>query len=159
VGDLVKTDDDEGVSIDVAETGHDTAPDRGFHAENSGIVRGIGGVPFGVVLEAFETRSGMKADAALGPFLKFCEDVFGDKDDVRGAADELVFGSFGLGNDESENRGAVGRRDGDKAFAGLEFGVVGEVKAELVHEKTDAAVVVADEDVDALDAEVGGRRS
>ena len=38
----------------------------------------------------------------------------------------------------------------------MEFGVVGEVKAELVHEKTDAAVVVADEDVDALDAEVGG---
>lgn len=38
----------------------------------------------------------------------------------------------------------------------MEFGVVGEVKAKLVHEKTDAAVVVADENVDALDAKVGG---
>lgn len=37
----------------------------------------------------------------------------------------------------------------------MELGVVSEVEAELVHEEADAAVVVADENVDALDAEVG----
>jgi hypothetical protein len=36
----------------------------------------------------------------------------------------------------------------------LEFGVVGEVEAELLNEEADAAIVVAHEDVDALDAKV-----
>ena len=98
----------------------------------------------------------MKADAAFGPFLKFGEDIFGDEDDIGGAADEFVLRSFGLGNDQGEDCGTVGRGNGDEAFAGLELGVVGEMEAELVDEEADAAVVVADEDVDALDAEVGG---
>lgn len=101
----------------------------------------------------------MKTDAAFGPFLKFGEDIFGNQDDMRRTADEFVFGSVGLGNDQGEDRGTVGRRDSDEAVAGLKLGVVGEMKAELVDEKADAAVVVADENVDALDAEVrsGGR--
>ena len=97
----------------------------------------------------------MKTDAAFGPFLKFGQDVFGDQDDVGGTADEFGFGSVGLGNDQSENGGAVRRSNSDEAIAGLELGVVGEMEAELVDEEADAAVVVADEDVDALDAEVG----
>jgi hypothetical protein len=36
----------------------------------------------------------------------------------------------------------------------LEFGVVGEVEAELLNEEADAAIVVAHKDVDALDAKV-----
>jgi hypothetical protein len=36
----------------------------------------------------------------------------------------------------------------------LQFGIVGEVEAELLNEEADAAIVVAHEDVDALDAEV-----
>jgi len=97
----------------------------------------------------------MKPHAAFGPFLKFGEDVFGDEDDVRGTADELLFGSVRLGNDESENRGTIGRRDGDQAITGLELGVVGEMETELLDEEADAAVVVADENVDALDAQMG----
>jgi hypothetical protein len=97
----------------------------------------------------------MKADAAFGPFLKFGEDVFCDEDDVRGTADEFGFGRVRLRNDESENSGAVGRRDGDESVAGLQLGVVGKVETELVDEEADAAVVVADKNVDALDAEVG----
>jgi len=112
-----------------------------------------------IVLEALETRRGMKADTPPGPFLKFAENVFGDEHDVCRAADEFVFGRFGLRDDKRENGGTVGRRDGDETFAGLEFGVVGEMEAELVHEEANAAVVVADEDVDALDAQVGVLRS
>ena len=50
---------------------------------------------------------------------------------------------------------AVGRSNGDEAFAGLEFGVVGEVEAELVDVEAEATVLVADVDVDGVDAEVG----
>jgi len=53
---------------------------------------------------------------------------------------------------------AVGRGYGDEALAGLEFGVVGEVEAELVNVEAEAAILVADVDVDGMDAEVGRRR-
>ena len=156
VRDLVEADERKRVAIDIAEASDDAAPDRGFHAQNWRIGRGFGGARIGIVLEALEARRGMKADTAFGPFLKFCDDVFGDEDDIGGAADEFVFGGLGFRDDEGEDRGAVGRGNGNEAFAGLEFGVVGEMEAELVDEKADAAVVVADKDVDALDAEVGG---
>jgi len=53
---------------------------------------------------------------------------------------------------------AVGRGYGYQAFAGLELGVVGEVETELVDVEAEAAVLVADVDVDGVDAEVRGRR-
>jgi hypothetical protein len=71
----------------------------------------------------------MKTHAAFGPLLKFGQHIFGNQDDMRGAADEFVFGRVGLGNDESENRGTVGRRDGDEPITGLQLGVVGKVEA------------------------------
>ena len=156
VGDFIEADEREGIAVDITETGDDAAPDRGFRAENGRIGRGFGGGRLGFVLEALEARGGMKADASFGPFLKFCEDVFGDEDDIGGAADEFVFEGLGLGHDQGKDRGAVGRRDGDEAFAGLKLGVVGEMEAKLVDEEADAAVVVANENVDALDAEVRG---
>jgi hypothetical protein len=53
---------------------------------------------------------------------------------------------IGLGGDEREDGGAVWRRYGDQAFAGLELDVVGEVEAELVEVEAEAAVKIADED-------------
>ncbi len=78
------------------------------------------------------------------------------KTNLRGTADELVLDRIWLGGDEGKNGGAVGRSDGDEAFAGLELGVVGEVEAELVDVEAEAAVLVADEDLGGVDAEVGG---
>jgi hypothetical protein len=49
---------------------------------------------------------------------------------------------------------AVGWGYGDEAFAGLEFGVIGEVEAELVDVEAEAAILVADVDVDGVDAQV-----
>jgi len=97
----------------------------------------------------------LKANAAAGPFLIFREDVLGDEDYAGGATDELVVLGVGLRSYERENSGAVGRRYGDESFAGLEFGVVGEVEAELVDVEAEAAVLVADVDGDGVDAEVG----
>jgi hypothetical protein len=119
--------------------------------------RGGGLLGLRLVADALEAGRGLEADAALRPFLEFCGDVFGDEDDLRGAADELVLLGIGLGSDEGENGGAVGRSDPDPTFAGLHAGVVGDVETELVDEKVEAAVLVADEDVDAVQAHVRGR--
>ena len=129
VGDFVEADEGEGVAVDDHGSGRRRCPRRWVSAPRIGESAWVWtGALLGIVLEALEAGRGMKADAAFGPFLKFGEDVFGDQDDVGGAADEFVFGRIGLGNDEGENRGTVGRGNGDEAFAGLEFGVVGEWK-------------------------------
>ncbi len=96
----------------------------------------------------------LEADAAFGPFLIFGEDVFGDKSEAGGAADEFEVKRVGLRGDQGEDGLAVRRGDGDKAFAGLQFGVVGEVEAELVNVKAQAAILVADVNVDGVDAEM-----
>lgn len=49
---------------------------------------------------------------------------------------------------------AVGRRYGYEAFAGLKFGVEGEMEAELVDVEAETSVLVADIDVDGVDAEM-----
>ena len=156
MGDFVEADEGESVAVGIAEAGGDAAPDGSFFAEE----RGFGGVAdlagFGVELDAAEARSVIEADAAFGPFLIFGEDVFGDESQAGGAADEFEVERVGLGGDEGEDGLAVGRSDGDEAFAGLELGVVGEVEAELVDVEAEAAVLVADVDVDGVDAEVGG---
>ena len=101
----------------------------------------------------------MKANTALGPFLEFAENILSDENNVGRAANQFVFRGVRLGHHEGENGRAVRRSDSHKAFAGLELGVVGEMEAEFVHEETDTAVVIAHEDVDALDAEMGSDRA
>jgi hypothetical protein len=115
---------------------------------------------FEVELDAAKARGVLEAHAASGPFLIFGENVFGDKGQSCGATDEFEVERIGFWGDEGENGLAVGRSDGDEAVAGLEFGVVGEVEAELVDVEAEAAVLVADVDIDGVDAEVGrGLRS
>jgi hypothetical protein len=108
----------------------------------------------GIVLDAPEARSVLKANPAHGPLVKFGGDVFGDKDNLGGAADEFVLLGLGLGNDEREDGAAVGRGDGDPAVTGLEAGVEGEMEAELVEIESQAAILIADENVDAVKAEM-----
>jgi hypothetical protein len=157
VGDFVEADEKESVAVKIAETGRDAAPDVCFLAEEGRPDSGADGARFGVELNATEARSLVEADAPFGPFLVFGEDVFGDEDHARGPADELVVLRVGFGCDQGEDGLAVGRGHGDEAFAGLEFGVVGEVEAELVDVEAEAAVLVADVDVDGVDAKVGRR--
>jgi len=52
---------------------------------------------------------------------------------------------------------AVGRGNGNEAFAGLELGVVRKMEAKLVDVEAEAAVLVADIDIDGVDAEMGRR--
>ncbi len=55
----------------------------------------------------------IEADATEGPFFIFRDDILGDEHDLRGTADELVLHGIGLGRNEGEDSGAVGRSYGD----------------------------------------------
>ena len=157
VRDFVEADERERVAVGIAEASGDASPDGRFFAEERRF--GGGGVAdlarFGIELDAAEARCVIEAHAAFGPFLIFGEDVFGDEGQAGGAADEFEVEGVGLGGDQGEDGLAVGRGYGDEAFTGLEFGVVGEVEAELVDVEAQAAVLVADVDVDRVDAQMG----
>ena len=156
VCDFVEADERERVAVGIAEACGDTAPNGGFFAEEWGLSGDVANLArFGVELDATEARSVLEANAASGPFLIFGQDVFGDERQAGGAANKFEVERVGLGGDEREDGLSVGGGHGDKAFAGLEFGVIGEVEAQLVDVEAETAVLVADVDVDGVDAEVG----
>ena len=181
VGQLVEADEREGIAVDIAEAGDDSAPDGSFFAEEHAVSAGDAGVctftctcdcrsggtcgcrggllGLRLVANAFEARRSLEADASLRPFLEFCGDIFGNEDDLRRTADQLVLLGARLGSDKGKDGGAVGRGYADPAFAGLHASVVGDVEAELVDEEAKAAVLIADEDVNAVKAQVRGRRT
>lgn len=157
VSDFVEADQGENVAVNVAEARGDAAPDGGFLAEQRRLDgaadrAGVGGIE----LDAAEARSVIEADAAARPLFIFRDHIFGDEDDLRGTADELVLDRIWLGGNEGKNGGAVGRSDGDEAFPGLKLDVIGEVEAELVEVEAEAAVEITDEDLGGMDTQVRG---
>jgi hypothetical protein len=106
---------------------------------------------------AAQARRVIEAHAAVGPFLIFGENVFRDERQAGGAADQLEVERVGLGRNQREDGLSVGRSHRNEAFAGLQFGIVSKVEAELVNIETHAAVLIAHVDVDRVDAQVGRR--
>src|SRR5262249_39985107 len=107
-----------------------------------------------LILDAPETRRLVKTNSSLAPFLEFGSDIFGDKDNLRRATNQLVFLRCGLGSDEREDGSAVRRRDREPAIAGLKADVKGDLESKLVAIETQAPLLIAHEDVDAMDAKV-----
>jgi len=96
----------------------------------------------------------LKLYSALGPFLKLGGNVFGDENYLGGAADEFGFLGFGLGDDERKDGAPIGWGDGHPAVTGLEAGVECQPETKLIEIEPQAAILVADVDVDAVEAEV-----
>jgi hypothetical protein len=96
----------------------------------------------------------LKADAAFGPFLELGSDIFGDKNNLRGPADELVLLRVGLGDDKRKDRGAIGRGDGNPTVTGLKPGIKGQMESKLIQVEAQAAILVTNENVNAVKAQV-----
>jgi hypothetical protein len=107
------------------------------------------------ILDTTKSRSAGKADTFFRPLLEFRGDVGSYQNDLRGAANKFVLGGLGPGSDEGKDSGAVRRRDGNPALAGLQPSVNDEMEAELVQVETEAAIDVANVDANGVDAEEG----
>src|SRR5258708_37429350 len=120
----------EGVSIQVFEGSGDCAP--GLHL-----------------------RRMVKTDAVAAPFLELGKDVFGQEDDLSRAADKLVFIGAGFRSNEREHSGAIGGSDGERIFDGPERNIKGQAESQLIQVESPAALLVANENGNGSEAEVG----
>ena len=64
--------------------------------------------------------------------MKLGSEVFGDKNNLRRPADELVLLRVRLGADKSKDGTAVWRGDGYLAVPGLKLGIKGQVESKLI---------------------------
>ena len=86
--------------------------------------------------------------------MKFAGNVFGDKYNLRGPSDELVFLRAGLGNDQRKDRAAIRRSHGNPPVARLKPRIESQMKSKLIQIEPQAAVLIAHEDIHAVKAEV-----
>ncbi len=96
-----------------------------------------------------------KANSALSPLAVGSHDIFRHKRDRRGLADQFVLIRVGFGRDQGEHGGAMRRRNTYPALSGLKADIKGQVKSELIQVEPQASVLIADENVDRVHAEVG----
>ena len=86
--------------------------------------------------------------------MKFAGNVFRDKYNLRGSADELVFLRVRLGNDQRKNRAAIRRSYGNPPVTRLKPRIKRQMKSKLIQVEPQAAVLIAHEDIHAVKAEV-----
>ena len=108
-----------------------------------------------LILDTPETRNMTKANSALSPLTVGRHDIFRHKGDRRGLADQLVLIRVGFRRDQRKHGGAVRRRNSYPALSGLKAHIKGQVEAELIHVEPQASVLIADENIDRVHAEVG----
>src|SRR5713101_2968849 len=154
VGHLIETHQRKRISIDIPEAGEHTAPNRRVLCAGRGWVSRMRGAHLHLILEALQARRELEANSALAPFAELGNQIFGDKGDVSGLANELVLFRAGFWRDDGEVRGAVGRGKGYPATTGLNAGVKDQLEAELIEVKAQAAVEIANVDRDRLEAQV-----
>jgi hypothetical protein len=107
-----------------------------------------------IVLDTLQARRLLEANPALRPFLELGGNIFRDKNNLRGPANQLVLQGIGLGNHKSKDRAAIRRGHGYPAVTGLEPGIKGQMEPELIEVKSQAAILIANEYVYAVNAKV-----
>src|ERR1700730_2750947 len=92
--------------------------------------------------------------AALGPFNKLGGDVFGDKYNLRAPPNQLVLRRIWPSSNQRKNRRAIRRRDRHPALTGLQPCIERQMKSQLLQIESQAAVLVANVDVDAVHPQI-----
>src|SRR5437762_8803902 len=96
-----------------------------------------------------------KLNPAFGPLVELGNDIIGDKRNLGGPADKLVFSGIGLRRNKREDRGAVWGRDGYPAFTGLETGVIDQTESELIQIEPQASILISNENLNGVKTKVG----
>jgi hypothetical protein len=95
-----------------------------------------------------------KTDPALGPLLKIGHNIFGNENNVPGAANELVFLRAWLWSDEHKHCRAIRRSDRYPTPDG-NMGISEQIESELVQVESQASIHIGNEDDKGVNTEVG----
>src|ERR1700682_2061215 len=96
-----------------------------------------------------------KANSPLSPLAVGGHDIFRHKRDRSRLTDQLVLVRAGFRRDQGEHGATVRRRNSYPALSGLKAHIKSQVESELIHVEPQAPVLIADENVDRVNAEVG----
>jgi uncharacterized protein (TIGR03437 family) len=141
---VIETHQRKGVAVDILEAGEHAAPNR----------RLLDGRSVWMRLDPPQARRIAKMNSALGPLAVFCNDILCKKNDGRGPADEPVVFRAGIGRDQPEHRGSVGRSNRHQAMTGLKACIQGQIESELIHVELKTAILILDKDVDSVNPQV-----
>ena len=96
-----------------------------------------------------------KANSASSPLAVRGHDIVGNKGNGRRLANSLVLIGLGIRCDQGKHGRTVGRRNPYPAFPGLEAHIKGQTESKLIHVESQASVLIANENVGSVNAEVG----
>jgi hypothetical protein len=97
----------------------------------------------------------LKPNPARAPFVKLGRNIFGDEDDLRRPADECVVFRVGLGCDQRKHGAAVGRSNRHPALTRSKADITDQTESKLVQVKSQTLILIANKDVNSVDAEMG----
>ena len=95
-----------------------------------------------------------ESNPALAPFAELGGDIFGDKNNLCGPANELVLCRIGIRRDQRQHRRAIRRRDRYPALAGLQAGVKCQIETQLIQVEPQASILIAHINVDRVNPEI-----
>ena len=99
-------------------------------------------------------RQMVKADAALAPFFELGKDILGQEHNPSGPANEFIFFRFALRSYQLKHCRTIGRGNGEPAIARWKADVKGQAEAKLVQVKSQAAILIANENANSVKPEV-----
>jgi hypothetical protein len=89
-----------------------------------------------------------EANSAVAPLAEFVNHIFGNEDDPRRPADQLVFRRVRRGLYEREHRSAVARRHRDPTLTRLKTGIKCQFESKLINVESQAAFLIPYENID-----------
>jgi hypothetical protein len=152
---LIDAYEEKRVSIRVAELGKDSAPDRRLALGRRQCGSGGRSRESAFIGDTSQARREEKPNSTPAPFFLRGNHVLGYENYAGLPADEPVVPGFRGRRDESEDRRPILRRNGKPSLAGLKARIEGQTEAELVHIEAQALLLIPDENVDGVDAEIG----
>ena len=108
-----------------------------------------------VILEALQARCVEKSDPTLAPFAVQGHHVLCNKHDLARAPDEFDPFRVGPGYNQGEHRAAVRRRNRYPTLPGPEANIPDQAEAELIQIEVEASILIANEDVDRMNPQMG----
>ena len=108
-----------------------------------------------LILDPPQPRNMTKANPAFSPLAVGGDHVFRHKSHRSRLANELVLVRVGLRRDQGKHSRPIGRSNAHPSLSGLQADVIGQIESQLIYVKLQAAVLIANEDIDGINAEVG----